>query len=52
MRRLSEPHHPTLGRALKPAVHAVLGAVAVAALRGVRRFDPLKTANFGARTAR
>jgi len=41
-----------LGRALKPAVHAVLGAVAVATLRGVRRFDPLKTANFGARAAR
>lgn len=41
-----------VGRALKPAVHAVLGAAAVATLRGVRRFDPLKTANFGARSAR
>ena len=30
----------------------MLGAAAVAVLRGVRRFDPQKTANFGARTAR
>lgn len=40
------------GRAMKPAVHAVLGATTVALLRGVRRFDPLKTASFGARTMR
>lgn len=39
-------------RALKPVAHAVLGAVAVNILRGVRRFDPQKTANFGARTLR
>jgi KDO2-lipid IV(A) lauroyltransferase len=39
-------------KALKPAAHAVLGGFAVAVLRGVRRFDPGKTANFGARTAR
>jgi len=41
-----------LTKALKPVAHAVLGAAAVAVLRGVRRFDPQKTANFGARTAR
>lgn len=41
-----------IAKALKPAGRAVLGAVAVCMLRGVRRFDPLKTANFGARTAR
>jgi Kdo2-lipid IVA lauroyltransferase/acyltransferase len=39
------------GKAMKPAVHAVLGAVTVGMLRTVRRFDPLKTANFGARMA-
>jgi KDO2-lipid IV(A) lauroyltransferase len=41
-----------IGRALKPVVHTVLGAVAVGILRCVRRFDPQKTANFGARTLR
>lgn len=41
-----------LGKALKPAVHAVLGAAAVSILYGVRRFDPRKTTNFGARCAR
>jgi KDO2-lipid IV(A) lauroyltransferase len=41
-----------IGKALKPVVHTVLGAVAVGILRGVRRFDPQKTANFGARTLR
>lgn len=35
-------------KALKPPTHAVLGAITVAALRGVRRFDPKKTASFGA----
>jgi KDO2-lipid IV(A) lauroyltransferase len=39
-------------RALKRPTHAVLGAVTVAALRGVRRFDPRKTASFGAWCAR
>jgi KDO2-lipid IV(A) lauroyltransferase len=39
-------------RALKPVAHTVLGAVAVGILRSVRRFDPQKTANFGARTLR
>jgi Kdo2-lipid IVA lauroyltransferase/acyltransferase len=41
-----------LTKALKPTFHAVLGAAAVTVLRGVRWFDPQKTANFGARTAR
>jgi KDO2-lipid IV(A) lauroyltransferase len=41
-----------VGKALKPAVHAVVGAVTVSVLRGVRRFDPGKTANFGARVVR
>ncbi|MDQ8728660.1 lipid A biosynthesis lauroyl acyltransferase [Bradyrhizobium sp. LHD-71] len=41
-----------VGKALKPVVHAVLGAATVSVLRGVRRFDPHKTANFGARCAR
>jgi KDO2-lipid IV(A) lauroyltransferase len=41
-----------IGKALKPAAHAVLGAVTVSALRGLRLFDPKKTANFGARAAR
>jgi KDO2-lipid IV(A) lauroyltransferase len=39
-------------RTLKPAADAALGAITVAALRGVRRFDPDKTANFGARLTR
>lgn len=39
-------------RALKPAAHVALGAATVATLRGVRRFDPKKTANFGAWCAR
>lgn len=41
-----------LGKALKPVTDAVLGAVTVLTLRGVRRFDPRKTATFGARCAR
>jgi Kdo2-lipid IVA lauroyltransferase/acyltransferase len=52
MRRFLSRTIRQTGRALKPAVHAVLGVVAVAVLRGVRRFDPIKTANFGARAAR
>ncbi len=52
MRRFLRRSSARIGKALKPAAHAVLGAVAVSMLRGVRRFDPLKTANFGARTAR
>jgi KDO2-lipid IV(A) lauroyltransferase len=52
MRRFLSRTIRRTGKALKPAVHAVLGAVAVAVLRVVRRFDPLKTANFGARSAR
>jgi KDO2-lipid IV(A) lauroyltransferase len=39
-------------RALKPAAHALLGTITIAALRLVRRFDPKKTANFGAWSAR
>jgi KDO2-lipid IV(A) lauroyltransferase len=41
-----------LTRALKPLAHAVLGTVTIGALRFVRRFDPKKTANFGAWAAR
>jgi Kdo2-lipid IVA lauroyltransferase/acyltransferase len=41
-----------ISKALKPVGHAVLGSVVVSALRFVRRFDPAKTANFGARAAR
>jgi KDO2-lipid IV(A) lauroyltransferase len=52
MRRFLSRTIRRTGKALKPAVHAVLGATAVAVLRGVRRFDPLKTANFGARSLR
>jgi KDO2-lipid IV(A) lauroyltransferase len=39
-------------RALKPFAHAALGTLTVGALRFVRRFDPKKTSNFGARAAR
>lgn len=52
MRRSNRRISARLGNALKPVAHALLGAIAVSALRGVRRFDPIKTANFGARTAR
>jgi KDO2-lipid IV(A) lauroyltransferase len=52
MRRFLSRKIRQAGRSLKPAVHAVLGVVAVSILRGVRRFDPVKTANFGARTLR
>lgn len=52
MARLLSRFTRRAGKAMKPAVHAVLGAVAVAALRTVRLFDPLKTANFGAGMAR
>jgi Kdo2-lipid IVA lauroyltransferase/acyltransferase len=41
-----------LTKALKPTFHAVIGAATVAVLRAVRWFDPHKTANLGARTAR
>jgi KDO2-lipid IV(A) lauroyltransferase len=37
---------------LKSGVNAVLGAVTVAILRTARRFDPAKTADFGARSLR
>lgn len=42
----------SITRALKPTAHALLGAITVGALRLVRRFDPTKTANFGAWSAR
>lgn len=38
--------------ALRPLAHAVLGTLTVGALRFVRRFDPKKTASFGAWCAR
>jgi Kdo2-lipid IVA lauroyltransferase/acyltransferase len=51
MRRFLSRKIRQAGRALKPVVHTVIGGVAVSVLRGVRRFDPIKTANFGARSA-
>lgn len=50
--RLLRRSRARLGKALKPLVHAVLGAVAVGILRSVRRFDPKKTTAFGARCMR
>jgi len=41
-----------LTRALRPTAHALLGAVTVATLRTVRRFDSKKTSSFGAWMAR
>lgn len=50
--RLLRRFRARLGKALKPVAHAVLGALAVFILRSVRRFDPKKTTNFGARCSR
>lgn len=52
MRRLLLRTRARLGRALKPAINGVLGVITVVILKCVRRFDPEKTADFGARFVR
>jgi Kdo2-lipid IVA lauroyltransferase/acyltransferase len=52
MRQLARRTFARVRWTLKPVTDAVLGAIAVFVMRTVRRFDPIKTANFGARCAR